>query len=159
MIVARTAELDQVKHLSKLAPEPFSPEFSPEYLFETLKRSAQPIKLTLLDQTKVLGLGNIYASEALHRAQVNPNLPAKKLSKIRAGALHREILSVLDEAITNDGEFDVEKGNLDASYGRYDRLTRVYDREGQPCFLCGALIRRIIQGARSTYYCPRCQKR
>jgi formamidopyrimidine-DNA glycosylase len=159
MIVARTSELERVKHLSKLAPEPFSQEFSPEYLSDTLKKTSQPIKLALLDQTKVLGLGNIYASEALHRAGVNPTLPAKKLSRIRAGALHREILSVLGEAIANDNAFNVEKGNLDASYGGYDRLTRVYEREGQPCFVCGASIRRVIQGARSTYYCPRCQRR
>jgi formamidopyrimidine-DNA glycosylase len=159
MIVARTTQLDRVKHLNKLAPEPFSCEFSPEYLCDTLKRSSQPIKLALLDQTKVVGLGNIYASEALHRAKVNPRLPAKKLSRMRIDTLHREILSVLAQAIANDSQFDVETGDLDASYGRYDELTRVYEREGQPCPSCGAPIRRFTQGARSTYYCPHCQKR
>src|SRR5215470_17101696 len=159
MMVARTAELDRVKHLSKLAPEPFSAEFSPEYLHATLKQSAQQIKLALLDQTKVVGLGNIYASEALHRAKINPRLPAKKLSRSRIDSLHTEILAVLSEAISNDNEFDVETGDLDSSYGRYDLVARVYEREGQPCLVCRAPIRRFTQGARSTYFCPRCQKR
>lgn len=158
MMVARTAELDRVKHLSKLAPEPFGQEFSPEYLRQTLSCSSQQIKLALLDQTKVVGLGNIYASEALHRAKINPRLPAKKLSKRRIASLHKEILAVFVEAIANDNEFDVETGNLDTSYGRYDQVARVYEREGQPCPVCRAPIRRFTQGARSTYYCPRCQR-
>lgn len=159
MMVARTADLDRVKHLNKLAPEPFGPEFTPEYLQQTLKRSSQPIKLALLDQTKVVGLGNIYASEALYRAKINPRLAAKLISKPRIASLHREILSILVEAIDNDAEFDVEKGDLDASYGGYDRVARVYEREGQPCPVCRAPIRRLTQGARSTYYCPKCQRR
>jgi len=159
MMVVRTAELDHVKYLSKLAPEPFSPEFSPEYLRDTLKRSSQQIKLALLDQTKVVGLGNIYASEALHRAKINPRLPAKRLSHPRIVLLRKEILAVLGEAIANDNQFDVEGGDLDSSYGRYDHVARVYEREGRPCPVCGAPIRRITQGARSTYYCPRCQRR
>lgn len=157
MIVARTEELDRIKHLAKLAPEPFSKEFSPAYLHATLKRSQQQIKLALLDQTKVVGLGNIYASEALHRAKINPRLAANKLSNPRIVSLHREIVAVLSEAIANDGEFD--SGDLDMSYGRYDAIARVYEREGQPCLNCGAPIRRFTQGARSTYYCPRCQSK
>jgi formamidopyrimidine-DNA glycosylase len=159
MMVARTPELDRVKCLSKLAPEPFSPEFSPEYLRDTLKRSSQQIKLALLDQTKVAGLGNIYASEALHRAKINPQLPAKRLSPSRIVLLREEILAVLGEAIANDRQFDAETGDLDSSYGRYGQVARVYEREGRPCPECGAPIRRITQGARSTYYCPRCQRR
>ncbi|HMB26939.1 MAG TPA: bifunctional DNA-formamidopyrimidine glycosylase/DNA-(apurinic or apyrimidinic site) lyase [Blastocatellia bacterium] len=159
MMVAPTAGLDRVKYLSKLAPEPFSPEFSPEYLYDTLKRSSQQIKLALLDQTKVVGLGNIYASEALHRAKINPRLPAKRLSKPRIVLLREEILAVLGEAIANDSQYDVETGDLDSSYGRYDQVTRIYEREGRPCPVCGAPIRRATQGARSTYYCPRCQRR
>ncbi len=159
MMVVRTNELDRVKHLSKLAPEPFSQEFSPDYLRDALKRSRQQIKLALLDQTKVVGLGNIYASEALHRAKINPRLAAHKLSKPRVESLRQEIIAVLTEAIANDGEFDRETGDLDASYGRYDAVARVYEREGLPCLTCAALIRRFTQGARSTYYCPRCQNR
>src|SRR5262249_60445612 len=102
MMVASTAELGRVKHLSKLAPEPFGQEFSPEYLHQTLKRSSQQIKLALLDQTKVVGLGNIYASEALHRAKINPRLPAKRLSMPRIVSRHKEILAVFGEASAHD---------------------------------------------------------
>jgi formamidopyrimidine-DNA glycosylase len=159
MVLARTGELDRVKYLSKLAPEPFSEEFSPDYLHGALKRSSQQIKLALLDQTKVVGLGNIYASEALHRAKINPRLAANRLSKPRIVSLHREIVAVLREAIGNDSEFDSDSGDLGTSYGRYEAVARVYEREGQPCFACGAPIRRFTQGGRSTYYCSRCQCR
>jgi formamidopyrimidine-DNA glycosylase len=159
MAIFGTDDLDQIKYLSKLAPEPFSEEFSEEYLYLTLKRRAQQIKLALLDQTKVVGLGNIYASEALHRAKINPRLPADKISRPRAAILHHEILAVLSEAITNVSSFDPETGDLGRSYGGYESLARVYNREGQPCLTCGTLIRRLTQGARSSYYCPRCQKR
>ncbi|MBO0722405.1 MAG: bifunctional DNA-formamidopyrimidine glycosylase/DNA-(apurinic or apyrimidinic site) lyase [Blastocatellia bacterium] len=159
MAVVRTAELEGFKYLSKLAPEPFSEDFSPGYLAGILKRSSQPIKLTLLDQEKIVGLGNIYASEALHRAGIDPRLPANKLSKPRTSSLHAEICAVLAEAIANDATFDSRTGELDASYGRYEAVSRVYEREGLPCLTCGTPIRRITQGGRSTYYCPKCQRR
>ena len=161
MLVTKTAELGQVKHLQKLAPEPFSPEFSAAYLYRTLQRSDQPIKLLLLDQAKVLGLGNIYASEALHRAKVSPKLPASRLSGSRTTVLHREIISVLTEAIQNDSTLNTDPTAIDVSYtgGAYESMTRVYEREGLPCLTCGALIRRFTQAGRSTYYCPGCQRR
>jgi len=77
----------------------------------------------------------------------------------RIVSLHKEILAVLGEAIANDSHFDVETGDLDTSYGGYGQVARVYEREGQPCPVCRAPIRRFTQGARSTYYCPRCQRR
>lgn len=161
MLVARTAELGQVKHLSKLAPEPFSAEFTPAYLYYMLQRSDQAIKLLLLDQTRVLGLGNIYASEALHRARIHPKLPASRLSRPRTALLHREILSVLAEAIASESTLNTNPEEPGASYtgGLYESMTRVYDREGLPCLTCSTPIRRFIQGARSTWYCPACQAR
>jgi formamidopyrimidine-DNA glycosylase len=161
MLIARTAELGQVKPLKKLAPEPFSAEFTPAYLYDTLQQSDQPIKLLLLDQTKVLGLGNIYAAEALHRAGINPKLPARRLSGPRAAVLHREILSILTEAIASNSTLNTDPKEIDASYtsGLYESLTRVYEREGRPCYTCSTPIRRFMQGARSTWYCPKCQRR
>lgn len=159
LAVVRTAELEGFKYLSKLAPEPFSEEFSLEYFAGILGRCMQSIKLTLLDQEKIVGLGNIYAAEALHRARINPRLPAYKLSKPRIASLHAEIRAVLAEAIANDGTFDSRTGELDATYGRYDAVSRVYQREGLPCLTCGTPISRITQGGRSTYYCPKCQRR
>src|SRR5262245_8989808 len=159
MMVVSTGQLDQVKYLKKLAPEPLSEEFSADYPYATLTRSPQQIKLALLDQRKVAGLGNIYASEALHRAKVNPRLPANKLSRPRTVLLHGEIVAVLEEAIANKGVFDRDSGDIDASYGRYESVVRVYEREGLPCLTCGTPIRRITQGARSTYFCLKCQRR
>ena len=159
--LARTDRLHESEQLAALAPEPFSAEFSVEYLYDTLRASAQQIKLVLLDQTKVLGLGNIYAAEALHRAGVHPQLAARKLSKPRAALLHREIVAVLHEAIANESTLNTNPEDLDASYtgGTYEAMTRVYEREGQLCLICATPIRRIVQGQRSTYFCPKCQRR
>lgn len=156
-----TNQLHQSVQLAPLAPEPFSTEFSLDYLYETLQGSTQQIKLALLDQTKVLGLGNIYAAEALHRAGVNPKLSARKLSKPRTAQLHREIVNVLNEAIANESTLNTDPEALDASYtgGTYEAMTRVYEREGLPCKTCSKPIRRIVQGQRSTYFCPQCQRR
>lgn len=160
MMVVKTAELDSVSHLSKLAPEPFEAAFSADYLRQTLQRSKQAIKLFLLDQTKVTGLGNIYAAEALHRAKINPQLPANKLSRSRAEALHSEIVAVLSEAIEAGSTLETDPREV---YGRYgDGVSadswQVYEREGLPCLTCGEAIRRLAQGGRSTYFCPRCQR-
>ncbi len=156
-----TGRLAESAQLAPLAPEPFSTEFSLEYLFDTLRGSTQQIKLALLDQTKVLGLGNIYAAEALHRAGVSPKLPARKLSKPRAMLLHQEIVNVLNEAIAHESTLNTDPEALDASYtgGTYEMMTRVYEREGLPCKTCSTPIRRIVQGQRSTYFCPQCQRR
>jgi formamidopyrimidine-DNA glycosylase len=161
MLIARTSALPELEQLAALAPEPFGAEFTVDYLSRTLKRSSQPIKLTLLDQTKVLGLGNIYAAEALHRARINPRLPANRLSQPRLAVLHQEIINVLNEAIENDSTLNTDPEDLSAGYtgGVYESMTRVYERAGLPCYTCQTPIRRFTQGARSTYYCPRCQRR
>jgi formamidopyrimidine-DNA glycosylase len=161
MYLARTNEMANSKHLHKLAPEPFSAEFTAAHLHAVLQRSKQPIKLTLLDQTKVLGLGNIYASEALHRARINPRLPAHKLSLPRTVALQREIIAVLADAIANNSTMNTDPRDISGSYtgGVYETMTKVYEREGLPCYSCQRPIRRFVQGGRSTYYCPRCQSR
>ena len=161
MYLARTDELPNSKHLAKLAPEPFSEEFTAESLHAVLLRSRQPIKLTLLDQTKVLGLGNIYAAEALHRAKINPRLLSNQLSKLRTRLLQREVIAVLTEAIANNSTLNTDPEDISGSYsgGVYETMTKVYEREGLPCYTCQTLIHRFTQGGRSTYYCPRCQSR
>lgn len=159
--LVRTADLPNSKYLSQLAPEPFGDEFTAVHLHATLRRSKQPIKLTLLDQTKVLGLGNIYASEALHRAGINPRLLAHKLSAPRAALLHQEIIAVLTEAIANNSTMNTDPQDVSGSYtgGVYETMTKVYERAGLPCYTCETPIRRLVQGGRSTYYCSRCQSR
>jgi len=146
------------KGIIELAPEPFSDEFSPEYLGQVLKRSQRTLKTLLLDQTKVLGLGNIYAAEALFRAGISPFTIAAKLSTKRTALLHAEIRDVLGFAVEHiRGSIKLEEG---FSYGEaFETFWQVYDREGEPCVNCATKIRRVTHGGRSTYWCPKCQKK
>jgi formamidopyrimidine-DNA glycosylase len=159
-LVART-RLAKTKGISELAPEPFSDDFSPGYLKATLARSRRTLKTLLLDQTSVLGLGNIYAAEALFRAGVNPFKTAATLSVRRVERLHQAILDVLSEAITDSSTSRVSLEQPNGfSYGEaFERFWQVYEREGEPCVTCGVRIRRIAHGGRSTYWCPKCQRR
>jgi len=149
----------QPKELLALAPEPLSEEFTEEYFREQLSRSRRSLKQLLLDQTKVLGLGNIYAVEALFLAGVNPLKEANSLSKRRANNLYQSIREVLQEAIDAGSTLRIDMADGNGShFERTKRFWRVYEREGEPCVKCGAKIRRIVHGGRSTYFCPRCQR-
>jgi formamidopyrimidine-DNA glycosylase len=158
-LLART-RLTETKGIKELAPEPFGEDFSLAYLKETLARSRRTLKTLLLDQTRVLGLGNIYAAEALFRAGVNPFKLAATLSSRRVDRLHQAIIEVLSDAIS---ESSTSRVNLEQSNGfsygeAFERFWQVYEREGESCVKCGARIRRIAHGGRSTYWCPRCQR-
>jgi len=147
------------KELTTLAPEPLSDEFTEEYFLETLSRSRRSLKQLLLDQTRVLGLGNIYAVEALFLARINPTKPANRLSKSRARKLYQAIRQILREAIDAGSTLRIDLADGNGSYFETpERFWRVYEREGEPCVNCGTRIRRIVHGGRSTYYCPRCQR-
>jgi formamidopyrimidine-DNA glycosylase len=160
MKIVETANLHETKELKKLAPEPFSEEFDSKYLRAVLRNSKRPLKLVLLDQTKVLGLGNIYASEALFLARLNPQTLAGKVSAKKAGVLHEMIREVLRLAIANISASGVNHERIDESYfdSENEGGWHVYDRENEPCTNCKTPILRIRQGGRSTYFCPRCQK-
>jgi formamidopyrimidine-DNA glycosylase len=158
MKLIESTNLSQTKGISELAPEPLGDEFTLEYLRLLLKRSHRSLKTLLLDQTKVLGLGNIYAAEALFRARINPFKPANELASSRVPDLFAAIREVLQFAVDHiRGSFSLEEG---FSYGAaFENFWQVYEREGQPCVRCGAKIRRATQGGRSTYWCPKCQRR
>ena len=148
------------KELLSLAPEPLSDDFTEDYFRTTLKRSRRSLKQLLLDQTRVLGLGNIYAVEALFLAGVHPLKPAHRLSKARAANLYRAVREILKEAIDAGSTLRIDLADRNGDYiGSSERFWRVYEREGEPCVRCHSKIRRVVQGGRSTYYCPRCQKR
>jgi formamidopyrimidine-DNA glycosylase len=151
----------ETKGIVELAPEPFSDDFSVAYLKTTLARSRRTLKTLLLDQTRVLGLGNIYAAEALFRARINPFKIAATLSSRRVARLHQAIRDVLSDAIADSSTSRIDLEHPDGfSYGEaFERFWRVYEREGDPCVNCGARIRRLVHGGRSTYFCPRCQRR
>jgi formamidopyrimidine-DNA glycosylase len=156
--------------LEKLGPEPLGPEFTAEYFGTALQRSGQAIKIKLLDQTLVAGVGNIYASEALYRARISPRLPANGLNAAQIKNLRRTIREVLKEAIecgsTVPLDFPGEAkcdglfyyGSIDADSAFYQERLRVYDRQGRPCARCRTPIKRLVQAARSTFYCPECQR-
>jgi formamidopyrimidine-DNA glycosylase len=161
MKVVGAADLGVTKELRALAPEPFSDEFTPSYLRAALARSRRTLKETLLDQRRVVGLGNIYAAEVMFLARVNPFRAAGALSAARLARLHRAILDVLGESLAHGSTMNVDPENIDGSYygGGYEGRWRVYDREGEPCNACRAPIRRVAHAGRSTFYCPRCQRR
>jgi formamidopyrimidine-DNA glycosylase len=161
MKLVAASRLSKTKGISLLAPEPLSDEFSTEYLKQVLSRSRRTLKTLLLDQTKVVGLGNIYAAEALFRACINPFKISAELSTKRIARLHAGIRDVLDEAMSHSSTSRIDLNNPNgSSYGEaFERFWQVYEREGESCLKCGARIRRITHGGRSTYWCPKCQKR
>jgi formamidopyrimidine-DNA glycosylase len=153
-------KLATLPQIEALAPEPFGDDFSFDYFWQTLKKSHRSLKQLLLDQTRILGLGNIYASEALFLARINPRKAADTLSKSRALKLHQAIRDILQEAIDAGSTLKIDLTDGEGSYfGTSERFWRVYERAGEPCVNCGTKIKRIVQGARSTYYCLNCQKR
>jgi len=161
MKIVRTDALHEAKEIKKLAPEPFSDDFNPEYFRKVLKTSKKSLKEFLLDQTKVLGLGNIYASEAMFLARANPQIAANQLSARKANVLFEKIRDVLAESIALGSTLNVDPENIDGSYygGGYENRWRVYDREKQPCANCQSPVKRVVQGGRSTYFCQRCQQK
>lgn len=153
--------VERTKGIRELAPEPFSDDFNVVYLKEILARSQRSLKTLLLDQTRVLGLGNIYAAEALYRARINPFKVSRSISARRVERLHHAIREVLADALTDSSTSRVNLEHPEGtSYGEaFERFWQVYDREGEPCVNCGTKIRRAAHGGRSTYWCPRCQRR
>ena len=155
--------------VEKLGPEPLSEDFTREIFACELKRSRQPIKVKLLDQSLVAGVGNIYASEALFRAGISPRRAANRLTRPQVQKLRRAIRDVLAEAIacgsTLPLNFRAGKSDGLFYFGRtagaldfYAERLQVYDRARKPCLNCDSPVKRIVQAARSTFFCPRCQK-
>jgi len=149
-----TAELDQWPAFAALGPEPL--EMPAEELKRRLASRKAAIKLLLLDQRIVAGLGNIYVCEALHRAGIHPSRAGGSLSFERLKRLVQAIRAVLDEAIAAGGSTLRDFASPDGELGYFSKTFAVYDREGKPC-ACGGRVKRIVQGGRSTFYCPKCQ--
>ena len=153
--------------LGYLGPEPLGKGFDPGEFAERLRRSSQAIKVKLLDQCLVAGVGNIYASEALFRAGISPRVPARKLKDVQIEQLWRAIREVLEEAIRFGSTVRMDwlgEGGHDRIfyYGtaeNYSERLAVYDRAGEACARCQTPIRRIVQAGRSTYFCPACQRK
>lgn len=160
MDLASTGALEETSHFKGMGPEPLGNGFSGGYLLSAFARRKQNVKATLLDQRVVAGLGNIYVCEALHAAGIAPARAAGRIGAARLDALAGEIRTVLEAAIAAGGSSLRDFANAEGALGYFQHRFKVYDREGEPCprANCGGVIRRIVQGGRSTFYCPKCQR-
>lgn len=160
MDLVATAEAEAHWLLAGLGPEPLGNAFHEDYLVARLRGRAVPIKSALLDQRVVAGLGNIYASEVLHRAGIAPARKAGRISAARLAALVPVIRAVLAEAIEAGGSSLRDYRRADGELGYFQHSFRVYDRAGAPCPApgCGGTISRIVQSGRASFYCPNCQR-
>jgi formamidopyrimidine-DNA glycosylase len=145
--------------LAKLGIEPFDPRFNGAWLRDQFRGRSAPIKQVLLAGEAVVGVGNIYASESLFRARIHPRTPAGRLSLARCDKLAAAVQATLGDALASGGSTLRDYVGAGGEPGSYFAIhAAVYDREGQPCRVCGTPIRRIVQGQRATYYCVRCQR-
>lgn len=167
--VVESSKLKVQSEIAKLGPEPFdfaqgkplaNKDFTVDYLQKIFSKTSKPIKLVLMDQEKIAGVGNIYANDALFEAGIIPTRPANKLSKEETGNLREAIIKVLEEGLKYGGSSAADEAYVrpDGTPGSYQEHFRVYQRDGQKCLRCGGVIKRISLGGRGTFYCPSCQK-
>jgi formamidopyrimidine-DNA glycosylase len=140
-----------------LGPEPLGPDFTPEHLRRALAGRRLSIKLALLDQRIVAGLGNIYVCEALHDARIDPHTPAGTLTEVALARLVPAVQLVLEAAIEAGGSSLRDYARPDGELGYFSKQFAVYGRAGEPC-ACGGVVERYSEGGRSTFWCPRCQR-
>jgi formamidopyrimidine-DNA glycosylase len=154
--LVRSDELQSWPAFRALGPEPTG-QVTGAWLRQKFAGRTAPVKALLMDQRVIAGLGNIYACEALFRAKIDPRKAAGKVSRAKLGALAEAIPEVLGEAIAAGGSTLRDFVSPDGELGYFAKDFLVYGREGQPC-ACGGTVKRIVQGGRSTFFCPRCQR-
>jgi formamidopyrimidine-DNA glycosylase len=158
IMVAESKKLKaESKFLAKLGQE-FLKDMTLEKFSKILKNSGKPIKILLMEQDKMAGVGNIYANDALWLAAINPQLPANNLQQEQQRKLFKAIETVLKEGIKRGGASELAFVTPDGGEGHYQDFTLVYGREKEPCKKCKTQIRKVKLGGRGTYYCPKCQK-
>ena len=149
--------------LQKLGVEPFSPEFAgelgAEVLYQKSRNRSIAVKQFLLAGQAVVGVGNIYCSESLFEAGIHPAKAAGKLTRPQCSRLASSVRSILERAIAAGGSSLKDFVNSAGDPGHFMMQTKVYDRKEQPCKVCKTVIKQLVQGQRSTYFCPQCQKR
>ena len=144
--------------LESLGPEPLEEDFTPTHLKSACVNRSSTIKTAIMDARVVVGVGNIYASEALFRAGIRPDTPARRVSSSRLGKLVIAIRSVLSDAILEGGTTLRDFLNSDGKPGYFKQHLFVYDRKGESCRVCNSTVCHTVMAQRSTYWCPRCQK-
>lgn len=152
-----TENPSQHKLLRSLAPEPFDEAFHADYLYRVTRARSAAIKQVVMNGRLVTGVGNIYASEALFRARINPRRAARRLTRAECARLVRAVRAALQAAIRAGGTTLRDYVGTDGNPGYFRQKLYVYERQGKPCRVCGTVLRKITQGQRSTYLCPTCQ--
>nr|WP_315252575.1 bifunctional DNA-formamidopyrimidine glycosylase/DNA-(apurinic or apyrimidinic site) lyase [uncultured Duganella sp.] len=155
---AADGDLEHHALLRELGVEPLESGFSGKLLYDQTRQRSAPVKQVLLAGDIVVGVGNIYASESLFRAGINPKTPAKRISLARYEKLAQAVREILAEAIVQGGSTLRDFISVNGQSGYFQQTYFVYDRTGVPCRVCAAPIRQIKQGQRSTFYCVNCQK-
>jgi formamidopyrimidine-DNA glycosylase len=143
--------------LAGLGPEPLEPGFDADYLHRESRGRRVAVKQFLMDQRVVVGVGNIYASEALFRAGIHPRRASGRIGTGRYARLVAAVQAVLGEAIRQGGTTLRDYVSAEGTPGYFRQQLYVYERAGEPCRRCGRPIRQLVQGQRSTYFCPSCQ--
>jgi formamidopyrimidine-DNA glycosylase len=154
-----TADAAQLPEIQRLGAEPFSEDFTAEYLRSEFKKRRRPVKEVLLSGEVVVGVGNIYCSESLFHAGISPFLPADRITKKKALALRDAVRMVLTRSLEEGGSTLKDFKSAEGEKGYFTLSAQVYGRQNAPCFRCGSPIQKAVQGARATYYCPKCQKK
>ncbi len=153
----RRVDRSPLRGLYTMGPEPLEDDFTCECMATVFVGRCR-VKSALMDQSRIAGIGNIYADEALHRAGISPMRRLEELSPAEMERLHTAVREVLSEAVSRGGSSVSDYVDLRGERGRFQDDHRVYRREGESCPDCGAAIRREVISGRSSYYCPRCQR-
>jgi formamidopyrimidine-DNA glycosylase len=158
--VVESSKLKVQSEVAKLGVEPFDKEFTVDYLTRVFSKTSRPIKLILMDQEKIAGVGNIYANDALFEAGILPAKPAKKLNNLEIEKLRKAVIKVLEDGLKFGGSSAADEAYIKPSgeKGEYQEHFRVYQRDGEKCRKCDGVIRRINLGGRGTFWCPKCQR-
>lgn len=143
---------------SRVAPDVIDKHFTDEYLASVLANRKKPVKLVLLDQEKIGGIGNIYANDALFLAKIKPDRKAASLEKKEITKLHKALVEVIEKGIKYGGASAANYVDLRGLGGSYQEHFLVYKKDGQPCKVCGSQIKKMKMGGRGTFYCEKCQK-
>ena len=151
------SNIDNHQFLKKLGPEPLLDDFNLKYFANKLKNKSMNIKTALMDNSLVVGVGNIYANESLFDSNISPLCPSNKISEKQALKLINSIKKTLQKAIDLGGSSISDYVNATGEFGGYQSNFRVYGRENEKCFNCNDSIKRIVQNGRSTFFCPKCQ--
>jgi formamidopyrimidine-DNA glycosylase len=158
IILADTGKIKEIKEIGSLGVDAMSKKFTPEILDEILDKKKTAVKLLLMDQSKLAGVGNIYASEILFEAGIFPTRPAEKINMGERKKLYRAIKKTLEKGIKLRGTSDSDYRDTSGAPGGFQKVLKVYRRAGKKCARCGTIVQRIKLGQRGTFFCPVCQK-